>query len=51
MIILLLPASKDWEEGQVRFYILRDFENHKHCTNVWFCFNGLRRVVCLKCTK
>ena len=51
MIILLLPASKDWEEGQVRFYILRDFENHKHCTNVWFCSNGLRRVVCLKGTK
>ena len=42
MIILLLPASKDWEEGQVRFYILKDFENHKHCTNVWFCFNGLQ---------
>lgn len=29
MRILLLPASKDWEEGRVRFYMLRDFENHK----------------------
>ena len=28
MRILLLPASKDWEEGRVRFYMLRDFENH-----------------------
>lgn len=28
MIILLLPASKDLEEGQMRFYELRDFENH-----------------------
>lgn len=29
MIMLLLPASKGWEEGQMRSYTIRGFEKHK----------------------